>query len=905
MADKWSSGSKSGGGDKWSKGGGKSSKKKGGGGFFGGLKRAAGSVVTGTLDLLDKPKATVVGLVDDITDGGGFDAGRHLRNVADTTTGIMSFGMADRLPIDPIKGDYRHRGKDGKIGAPGSHIGFGDVIEEHAPGAPKWVKRAGGLAGDVLLDPTTYLTGGLSAGAKTGLKAIGKELGEEVAERVAKQGMKSLSAAERARVAQVLASAEGGSEKAAKRVLGKLDKGARGGIKFAGRTIVGGETLKPVTAPARRFGDAVKASKVGEALIPRAGVASKFGQNVADEIGAASGRARATANNATADTLDRIEKAAKAAGVTTDELRDVVLPAIDVAGDVGKLEPRLAKLANELGGIIEDTTTRQIDAEVLPGAREDYIARFLTPEAKAALGPEDTPRFGAEMSKVPGAVAKQGGHVKERTWMPDAPLADANRDLSKVLDLKGDAYEMNPLLTTAKRSALAERAVAQKQLFDDVAKIKGPDGESLLRRADDPSVRRPLGWETIDAGPLGAFHAPKEVAKEIAQVRSVIVNDDSIREFTGLLGRLNTLWKGYATVPVLHGGAGFHMRNATGNVWNNFLAGVKNPRHYARASKIQSSLAKARGDVTKLKPVEQRIVEMAKKHGVLDEGFFMHDLFDPAQQGGKLGRVAKDQRGARVKAAVNPLSTENVAIRSGRRIGSAVENNARLAHFIAKLDELGSADEAARSVKKYLFDYGDLTPFERDKLKKVAAFYTWTRKNTPLQFAEMARQPGKFTGVAHAYDASGGPQDQESLPPFLQGEPYAVSRVFGQDMALMADLPMFSALRTTNPGGADETATGMFSGFLPGLVKLAMEENSDQDLFSGKKIDGGEHWLNAGEELFPLVGKFRRSPVKRFLTKDPQAVATGIRDATGVKTFRMDAPKKSGSRSAGGSKWSK
>ena len=56
-------------------------------------------------------------------------------------------------------------------------------------------------------------------------------------------------------------------------------------------------------------------------------------------------------------------------------------------------------------------------------------------------------------------------------------------------------------------------------------------------------------------------------------------------------------------------------------------------------------------------------------------------------------------------------------------------------------------------------DYGDLTPTEHS-IKKVAAFYTWTRKNAPLQVAEMARQPGKFTAVAKAYDAAGGPQGE-------------------------------------------------------------------------------------------------------------------------------------------------
>jgi hypothetical protein len=59
-----------------------------------------------------------------------------------------------------------------------------------------------------------------------------------------------------------------------------------------------------------------------------------------------------------------------------------------------------------------------------------------------------------------------------------------------------------------------------------------------------------------------------------------------------------------------------------------------------------------------------------------------------------------------------------------------------------------SAEEAALSVKKYLFDYGDLTRFERVFVKRAMPFYTWTRKNIPLQLESLWKTPEKFAPIA-------------------------------------------------------------------------------------------------------------------------------------------------------------
>ena len=85
-------------------------------------------------------------------------------------------------------------------------------------------------------------------------------------------------------------------------------------------------------------------------------------------------------------------------------------------------------------------------------------------------------------------------------------------------------------------------------------------------------------------------------------------------------------------------------------------------------------------------------------------------------------------------------------------IGARREDITRFITFMQRMRRnKGDVADAAWHMIHHHFDYGDLTAFERKKVRNVFLFYTWYRKNIPLQFAQMIQRPGFFSAVANTY----------------------------------------------------------------------------------------------------------------------------------------------------------
>ena len=140
------------------------------------------------------------------------------------------------------------------------------------------------------------------------------------------------------------------------------------------------------------------------------------------------------------------------------------------------------------------------------------------------------------------------------------------------------------------------------------------------------------------------------------------------------------------------------------------------------------------------------------------------------------------------------------------------------------------------SVKKYLFDYTDLTDFEKNVLKRLMPFYTWTRKNIPLQLEALYKQTGKVLPVEKIRQNLYAGADKPSLETVPKWAREKMPVVFGRKgnevsyFPLESYLPFADISKVTRP-------TEIFSELLSPLIKVPAELASNRSWYFEQPIE--------------------------------------------------------------------
>jgi hypothetical protein len=391
---------------------------------------------------------------------------------------------------------------------------------------------------------------------------------------------------------------------------------------------------------------------------------------------------------------------------------------------ISKLKQNISKAPKTIGGATDDLLE--------PTAREfdDIIKGIVTPKQNelktliAQLQKEVQTSGGKEFEKgILGLKNSRSARIKDISDKIIETQNAASEAIKKAqaFDLVGtgnkfyksskatlaqlrangiDIFEKNPIVALLKRGEIQNKALASKEFTDGVRHFAIKDGVPVANKALE-----------------GLKFAPDQAAI-IDNFYSAIKPTEFQKVFK-YFDKLQGWWKGQALL-----GPSYHVRNMAGNLWNNFLAGV-NPLNYYKAHRMQFL-----GE-------NPEMLLLARQHGVLKSGQFMEDVVkETAGIGGGL------------RQGLNPLNSQNYLIKANRAVGGSIEDNPKLAHFIEMVGRGMTPEAAAQSVKKYLFDYEDLSKVERLLFKRLVPFYTWTRKNLPLQVSELFKQPGKFAVAA-------------------------------------------------------------------------------------------------------------------------------------------------------------
>lgn len=224
----------------------------------------------------------------------------------------------------------------------------------------------------------------------------------------------------------------------------------------------------------------------------------------------------------------------------------------------------------------------------------------------------------------------------------------------------------------------------------------------------------------------------------------------------------------------------------------------------------------------------------------------------------------------------------------GRRVGTRIENEGRLLNFVANIRRGHTPQEAALRTKKFLFDYGNLAPVEREFFARVIPFYSFGRYNTALTADLLARAPGRLAaplrfamGMTETLTGTNPQERPEWAPSYLgdrgfylnpQMKQKEMHRFIVSTGAPMEDVNRFADI-FRDPMGSTFPTIKWMTRLASGQFKM---ETFRKDPITG---EAGE-FSNKAPESFAILANLPDN-VKKFIGFDEQLVT-----APGGQKFR-------------------
>lgn len=291
-----------------------------------------------------------------------------------------------------------------------------------------------------------------------------------------------------------------------------------------------------------------------------------------------------------------------------------------------------------------------------------------------------------------------------------------------------------------------EFTVREKNMFDEI-----------LSRFASPAKHGPVKYG-VDHPRLRNYYFTDEGARQaklfVRMLEEVSTpNSKALQHFDHVLSKLKAALTIY--IP------GHHMTNLIGDTYYNWIAGVNKPVRYEQAMKVMLAQKGRYGDfasfdkLTGPKALEQAVARsLVKPDAGLSIPAAGNKVIVTMQNGTKVTADMVYTAAFREGILPNARVLEEVASdttnildkfrplggagqRTVHQISEVRDHIPRLAQFIdgiakSKGSFTSAATSSARSVRKWHPDGLDLTKFERNVMKRVFPFYSWTRKAIPL-----------------------------------------------------------------------------------------------------------------------------------------------------------------------------
>lgn len=715
-------------------------------------------------------------------------------------TVLERFLNALGLPNNAIAGATRAamRGEDPLAGIRygiTNHTTFGTILSEQGMHGP--VAGALGLGLDIALDPLTYIgvaeltalgkaAKAVSGGAKVaemmaastkGAERVG-HLREAIRlgrEEVRLGGAFAETAAQRAKLGQQAAFTMFGKP-IVPRVMSERVFAMTDAIwKKAGETSVGEALSKSFQSAARRSPEPLRAlfhaNRAGAAVMTREGI-EKLVQPYRDEVTKVSKAAKVDF-----DVAANIVAEAVQGGHSPAAIRAIIDAGKQRFGVPGLPTDPLVRATNAINAanamILGAEKRVGIKIHALVGT-QNYLKRAITPEAREimrSVSPEMRGLAPRELTTKFGAQIQRDPQLRDLTISQINELAAQGQ--LKILGYKPvkEFFFEDPFIATAHRLEEGAHAIA------DINFLKG--ASAIYGHAFNPlkgSV--PAGWRTLSSGiadDLGIRQTgrggaivqdmafPKEVADLLDNHYEKIISPQYLQGFLKSYDSLAGAWKAL-TLPIW---PSYHARNLLSDTWMITAVPGGMPLHRLpqRVAQATKALLKSPGGKVRLGQqwyTWDGLRQLAESKGVTEIGV-----------GRDLDEIVRHPISGKPKGL--DVITKSAPIQKAIAVGNARENLLRTAYFIERLARGEAPEIAALETKKRLFQYSDLSDFEKQVMRRVFPFYSWARNNIPFQIQHLLRRPGygatlekvrEETGVA--FDQSELGQGLDSLPQFLR-----------------------------------------------------------------------------------------------------------------------------------------
>ena len=383
-------------------------------------------------------------------------------------------------------------------------------------------------------------------------------------------------------------------------------------------------------------------------------------------------------------------------------------------------------------------------------------------------------------------------HIEANLRSAQKRVSDLEYMISRNLDKESFAFKYS----NNKDKPYVDRSVLETQLEEAKKQLKNASeifkqhiGESIENAADgyielvkdeiirpayDEIVTNIFGKDTAGRIKFSANNAITVMTDEEIRRFTDIFTDAKIMQYDGdavdkvnkmskmqqaeLQPKLLTLydkflksWKAANTLVA----PSFHVQNSASNAFQSFLSigsDALNPKSIKLAKNILSTNDPYQTvKISGKKYTYQKLNRLAKKYGVIDENFAAYDFGKDKPTRWELGQRNADlQKLSDVKWKDSPIWDS--VLQTSTVIGSNIESIQRMNLWIGRLKKGDDFEEATRKVDQFLFDYSDLTDFEQNIMKRVIPFYTFMRKNIPMELEAMLNTPSIFRNINYGID---------------------------------------------------------------------------------------------------------------------------------------------------------